>query len=44
MEKQKEEKKLCAYCQKAEAKGFVSSYKAWICESCYEDHHGSLEY
>ena len=34
----------CDYCGEVEREddelGYVSAYKAWVHESCYEDHHG----
>ena len=35
-------KKTCDYCEEAEAEGYVSAYDAWVCEDCYEDHHGPV--
>ncbi len=32
-------KRLCAYCDDAPATGYVSSYKAHICATCYCDYH-----
>ena len=37
---------VCDYCGEAwrhedeDPRGYVSAYKAWVHESCYEDHHG----
>lgn len=34
------EHRLCAYCWVSKAEGYVPQYKAYVCENCYEDHHG----
>lgn len=31
---------ICQYCENAPAEGFVPAYEAYICEDCYEEHHG----
>lgn len=38
-----ETKKLCDYCEEAEAEGYVQSYDAHVCRECYEDHHGPID-
>jgi len=35
--------RLCDYCEEAPATGYVSAYKAHVCEPCYEDHHGPVD-
>ena len=34
--------RLCEYCGDAPATGYVKTYKAWVCEPCYEDQHGEI--
>jgi hypothetical protein len=30
----------CDYCEERPAEGYVRAYDAYVCEECYEDHHG----
>jgi hypothetical protein len=35
---------ICAYCGEAPAEGYVPAYKCWVCQECYEDHHGPVDW